>query len=410
MKIQKSVYQILRCRVLLFALFLSIASPSAAAMERCFPKLHELFSSEIETEVYPGVIMIVDHGGDTIIKTAMGNQSPDDAKPMSLDSIFRIYSMTKPVTSVAVMMLVEEGKLKLEDHLMDYLPEFAEKRVQVSNRVKSSEAPITIRDLLRHTSGLTYGFFGEGSVREQYKAAEIGNSKRTLAEDVAAIAAIPLEHEPGIKWEYSRATDVLGRVIEVVSGMPLDSFFEERILGPLGMVDTSFNIPEEKRERAAGDSVGLPNFFERPANLSGGGGLVSTASDYLTFLRLLRNGGEVNGVRLLSEEAIRWMTSDQLFGNGIKPGKYYFVGWGHGFGLGFGVKIAEHEKAWPGPVGSYFWLGYGGTSFWIDPSNDLIGLVLLQGLHKNLPRYWLVRELFYTDYGQDGSKAASCLD
>ncbi len=392
-----------------FCVLLALTS-QVSAKEACFPKLMALFDKEIAEELYPGVTMVAMQGDRVILDVRKGNLTPRRQKPMPGDAIFRIYSMTKPITSVAAMMLVEQGQLRLDDQVAKYIPGFANMKVQTAQGIVAADRKITIRDLLRHTSGLTYGFFGVGSVRVAYKAAGIGKSDVNNVQAVKDLAALPLEHQPGTLWEYSRATDVLGHVIELVSGQSLDEFLKARILVPLGMSDTDFNVPVNKQDRAAGDSFKLPDHFSEPAYLSGGGGLVSTAADYMSFLRMLAKGGTHNGVSLLSASTVKEMRTDQLFGNGIKPGYYYFVGLGHGFGHGFGVKLAMDENAWPGPVGTYFWLGYGGTSFWIDPVNDLAVVFLVQTLSENLKRYAQVRGRFYADFGLDGSSAATCLN
>jgi len=405
-----SIPALLRKICLVVAMLFGFATNAdAKTNEACFPQLFSLIDSEIEAGTYPGATFVVDQGGEVIIDTQRGQLSPSSEMGMPDDAIFRIYSMTKPITSVAIMMLVERGEIALEDPLSNILPEFADMKVLTETGLVPAQSQMTIRDLLRHSSGLTYGFFGQSPARSAYLQAGIGSEPMTNAEFSQSIATLPLEHQPGTTWEYSRATDILGYVVEVVSGLTLDAFLKAEILMPLGMTDTDFYIPAAKQDRAAGDFIDLPDHFLKPVHLSGGGGMVSTAQDYLAFLRMLRNGGELNGTRLLSAESVAEMTKDQLFKNGIKPGTYYFVGPGHGFGLGFGIKLAEHEYAWPGPVGTYFWVGYGGTSFWVDPQNDLIAVFLVQTLTENLPRYAKVRGLFYADFGLNGIAAKDCI-
>ena len=397
------------------AVCLLVTASTGQANEVCFQNLLTFLRSEVETDKFPGVAMVVDRAGKIILDTQYGHLTPAKEKSLPADAIFHFFSMTKPITSVAALMLHERGKLNIDDRLSKYIPEFRRMEVHTEEGLVAAEREITIRDLLRHTSGITYGFFGEGAVRAAYRAAGIGAPTVTNAQMAKDIADLPLEHQPGTTWEYSRSTDVLGRVIEIASGQPIDVFFKESILGPLGMPDTDFYIPAEKQNRAAGSFSVLPLLSKdgayKPAYLSGGSGLVSTMSDYLKFLRMLRNGGELDGVRLLTKATVEEMSKDQLFGNGIKPGKYYINGHGHGFGLGLSVKLAEHEQAWPGPVGSNFWVGAAGTLFWLDPVNELIAIYLVQtlNLNENFIRWATVRSLFYQDYGMDGSNAATCL-
>ena len=384
---------------------------NANAKETCFPSLLQFIDNEIELGRYPGAVVVVDRAGHRLIDSVRGSLTPGSDARMVRDAIFRIYSMTKPIVSAAAMVLVERGELLLDEPVSKYLPAFARVKVHTPAGLVPAKHPISIRDLLRHTAGLTYGFFGRGEVRAAYKAARLGNRRRTLEATTDAIANLPLEHQPGTTWEYSRASTVVGRVIEVVSGESLDTFLENHIFGPLGMEDTDFYIPPAKRARAAGDSAHLPRHFDKPLLLSGGGGLVSTMADYLSFLQMMRDGGVApNGTRILTNSSVIEMRSDQLFADGIEPGKYYFIGPGHSFGLGFGVKTAMDEGARAGPVGSYYWSGYGGTSFWVDPANGLIGILLVQTRAQNRARQYQVRAHFYENYGLDGSRARDCLE
>ncbi len=312
----------------------------------------------------------------------------------AFDTIFRIYSMTKPITSVVAMMLVEEGIMGLDDPVGQYLPALADLSVYIgvsedgTIQTRPSDGPVSIRDLLRHTSGLTYGIFGDTPVDRLYRDRIQIDPSLTLKDMVKRLGELPLIADPGDAWVYSLSTDVLGRVLEVVTGKPLDIVFEERVFGPLKMVDTGFFVPENSADRLAtlyarqedgGIAVTTDegfgeNFKEKPAFLSGGGGLVSTASDYMRFARMLLNGGELEGVRLLDETTVDAMRSDQLgdadrrgFGSNAK---------GMGFGFGFGVITDAEAVDYPVHTGDYFWGGYANTTFFIDPETQLAGVLM----------------------------------
>jgi CubicO group peptidase (beta-lactamase class C family) len=292
------------------------------------------------------------------------------------DDVFRIYSMTKPVTSVAVMMLVEEGKLSLDTPLADVLPQFANIRVQDAGGPRPPAGPILIRHLLTHTAGIGYGDIGRTPVDSLYRAARLGvwGTAGNLEQTVDAIARLPLIFDPGSRWSYSMGVDVLGRVVEIVSGHTLEEFFRERILDPLGMEDTGFQVRAENLDRFTAAYAPSPNGLRlgesnvdgqhtRPAQwFSGGGGLTSTASDYLRFCQMLLNEGELDGVRLLRPETVQLMRENHL------PSELVPIpigGQNEGWGLGFAVAMGEH-------AGAYRWLGIAGTYFFIDPSEDLI--------------------------------------
>jgi CubicO group peptidase (beta-lactamase class C family) len=333
---------------------------------------------------------------------------------MKTDSIFWIASMTKPVTSVAAMILVEDGKLDLDAPVARYLPEIGEMRVAFQKTdpatgemeygiglPQSPERPMTVRDLLRHTSGLIYpemdfaypergladanADFGIRAIHRLYRWVDETAYRRdtTLADFVSALARLPLAHQPGEVHEYGLSTDVLGRVVEVASGQPLDQFLQSRIFTPLHMVDTGFHVPEEKLDRLVDAPMPeRPRIWDvtKPAKLfSGGGGLVSTAPDYLRFCQMLLNGGELDGVRVLSPQAVKQMTTNALpSGIRIFGGDEVGVRAGTDFGLGFAVR-ADPVHSWvPGAVGSFSWAGYWGTFFWIDPAEKLIGLQMVQ--------------------------------
>ena len=308
---------------------------------------------------------------------------------MSDDAIFRIYSMTKPIVSVAAMMLVEEGRLAITDPVSNLIPAFANLKVGVANGdrldLKPLKRPITIQDLMRHTSGLTYGFTGASPVQKLAKAANVVSSDRTLADNVEAIATLPLMHQPGEVWEYSTSTDVLGRIVEMVEGARLSEVLQERLFGPLGMVDTAFYTPESKLARraepfsvdfmvAAGVDPG--NATAPPKFESGGGGLMSTLADYTRFVAMLSQGGALDGVRVLGPQTLAFMASDHL---DAKTDRSHFLLWpGHGFGLGFAVRTEAGRAPTAGSVGEFFWGGMMGTAFWVSPRDSLFAILMVQ--------------------------------
>jgi len=344
---------------------------SSAVLDRIGPSIQAL----VDEGRTAGVMTLVARRGTIVHWDAHGwRVLGQDA--LERDDIFSIYSMTKPVTSVAAMMLVEEGRLSLDTRLADVLPAFRDQQVLDGGRLRPPASPILIRHLLTHTAGLGYGDIGRTPVDSAYRAAGLGvwGTAGDLATTVDAIASLPLAFDPGTRWNYSLGVDVLGRVIEVVSGMPLDAFFRTRIFEPLGMDDTDFWVRPEKLDRfAAVYAPGQGGLREiespvdgqhtRPAAwLSGGGGLTSTALDYLRFTQMLLNGGELDGVRLLRPETVRLMTRNHL------PDELVPIPIGgaeQGYGLGFAVSMGEH-------AGSYRWLGIAGTYFWIDPAEELI--------------------------------------
>jgi CubicO group peptidase (beta-lactamase class C family) len=367
--------------------------------------IRSVMNRHVEEKQIPGAAGLIARRGKIAYQEAFGMADVEAGKPMRLDTIHRIYSMSKPITSVAVMMLYEEGKFQLNDPVAKYLPEFAKMQVAIDEKDPQTGKPtlktapakraVTVRDLLRHTAGLTYGFFSDTLVDQEYRKARI-LSDLNLAEFVTHLSQIPLLYEPGTRWHYSVSVDVLGRLVEVLSGKPFDQFLQERIFTPLDMRDTGFYVPADKKDRFAKlysptkdgkiqpavicatrqECVekfpnAVPSYLEPPTLFSGGGGLVSTAYDYLRFCQMLLNKGQYDGKRLLSRKTVQLMSSDNL---GTIPG----MGPGAGFGLGFAVSKAPGEAGMMGSPGEYNWGGAAGTRFWIDPQEELIGIFMIQ--------------------------------
>ena len=336
----------------------------------------------------PGAVALVMRHDAVAMFGAIGVQDPSTQAPMRRDSIFRIFSMTKPIVSVAAMRLVEDGRLLLTDPVAKHLPEFADVRVQVerdgASALEPPKRPMTVQDLLRHTAGFTYEFFEPSAVRRLYAEAGIASLDRGIVEHLRLLASLPLMHEPGSAWYYSRATDVLGGLVEKLTGETLGAHLRRTIFDPLGMVDTGFHVAPEHATRIAepfpidpesGAAVRLGD-ARRPRRLeSGGGGLQSTAADYARFLRMLLAGGSLDGVRLLGPKTVEFMTADHL---GTIPNVCPELPAGYGFGLGFAVKLATGVTPVPGSIGTYGWGGIAGTLFFVDPKERLIALLMFQ--------------------------------
>jgi len=367
----------------------------------------------IDEHKVPGFVTVVARKGKIVHFEAFGSMDVERKKDMRPDTIFRMYSMTKPITGAAVMILVQEGKIAVSDPLSKYIPEFAQMKVLVQNEEGASstvpaDKPITIEHLLTHTSGLTYGFFGN-AVSKLYAAGGVepdGGNGLTLEEFAKKAATQPLLAQPGTQWNYSIAMDILGRVVEVVSGQRYGDFLHERIFAPLGMKDAGFQVPKEKVARfaanyspnpqAAGmvlaDDPAQSSYLKVPSQDSGGGGMVGTAADYLRFAQMLLNGGELDGVRILSEESVQEMTSDHLgpeygdaplstlaqaFG-GLQPAEVIQAFKGIGFGYCGSVVRDGAGNTIFGTPGQYAWGGAASTDFWIDRPQKLVGMVLTQ--------------------------------
>ena len=354
----------------------------------------------IEARRVPGVVALIARHGQISYLESLGRQDPQRGTPMRADAVFRVHSMTKPIVSVATMMLVEQGLLQLSDPVALYLPVFSAARVGVERDGRfdlvPAKRPMTIHDLLRHTAGFSYEFYAPSAVRRRYIAARLSARERTNAEQVDVLASLPLMHEPGSVWEYSRATDVLGRVLEVVSGQPLGAHLQAAIFDPLAMHETGFELPIASLARAAepfarDPDTGAPSALfdvRAPAALQGGGdGLLSTAADYARFAQMLLNGGRLDEVRLLGRKTVEAMTADQLLaiphGADLLPPD-------HSFGLGVAVKTRLGGGIEPGSVGSYGWSGSAGTAFFVDPQEDMFAILMTQAPGQ----FDEVRELF----------------
>jgi CubicO group peptidase (beta-lactamase class C family) len=362
------------------------ADLSSAALAR----LEASLRGDVEAGRVPGVSLMIARRGKVGYRATIGALRPG-GPAMPNDAIFRIYSMTKPVVSVALMMLVEEGRLLLSEPLSKFIPAFGAAQVGVEKNgeivLTPALRPITIQDLMRHTSGLTYAFTGNSLVQNLYAKSPLRSQNITSADYAEAIAALPLAEQPGAAWIYSHSTDVVGLVIEIVTGKKLGAVLEEKIFKPLGMKDTGFFAPPEKHARLAeafeqdpdtGEKVKLIETRKPPAFESGGGGLVSTLDDYARFCALLANGGSLNDVRLLGRKTLAYMASDHL-GPEVRIENKNLLAPGYGFGLGFGVRKETGMAPTPGTIGEFYWGGLAGTAFWISPAEDLFTVFMMQG-------------------------------
>ena len=372
--------------------------------------IRKVLGARVDAGEIPGYVALVARRGKVAYFEAYGVQNPNTRKPMTREAIFRIYSMTKPVTSVAAMMLVEEGKLRLSDPVSMYLPELANLQVATNAadvkdasevQTRPAKNPIRVMDLLLHTSGFTYGFFkpfpGGGPVEQMYLDGGVNDLDITNAELVTRISKLPLKYEPGTTWWYSRSTDVLGRLIEVVSGMTLGEFFDKRIARPLGMVDTSFRVAPNKVSRFVepfdDDKKGLILQYTdptRPVKFEAGGqGLTATVMDYARFAHMLLNRGTLDGARILGKKTVELMTTNHV-GPNIDLGPFFLPGQSHGYGLLGAVRTEGARAPAPlnpmdGSVGEFYWAGYAGTYFWVDPKEELVGVFMMQSVRQLLP-------------------------
>ncbi|WP_428542483.1 serine hydrolase domain-containing protein [Rhodopila sp.] len=373
--------------------------------EAALNRLSAALNDRVASGHIPGAVALVARHGKVAYHQSFGRLDPASDAPMGTDAIFRIYSMTKAIVSVATMMLWEEGRLLLSDPISKFIPAFANTRVGVvsgdSYTLTAATSPITIQDLLRHTSGLTYEFRGTGPIHKAYGEARVARLKQTNADQVDELAGLPLLHQPGTVWEYSRSTDVLGRLIEVISSQTLGNFLSDRILVPLGMSDSGFSVPTADQSRIAepfakdpddGIDVALLD-IRRPAMFeSGGGGMVATAMDYARFLGMLLGNGRLGATRLLGRKTVELMTSDHL---GSITGAVDLLPPGHGFGLGFAVRTAAGMAPFPGSIGNYYWGGAAGTTFWVDPVERLYAALMIQAPVQREHYRLLFRDMVY---------------
>ena len=365
-------------------------------------RLTGAFQGYVERGELPGAVVLIARDGRIAYYRAFGHRDAARAQPMTTDTIFRLASMTKPIVSVAAMMLYEENRLDLAAPVEKYLPEFKDVKVRTETRnpttgeatvtLEPQRRTMTVQDLLRHTSGIVYPpRIGVGPVPELYRQAGIPDRSKPLSALVTAISQQPLASQPGEVFEYGHSTDVLGRVIEVASGMSLDRFVAGRVTGPLGMASTGFSVPASEAARIAQamPDPALPALFDPtvpPVLLSGGGGMVGTAADYLRFAEMLLHNGELDGARLLAPSTVALMTS-----NALSPFSRYaprmLTAWadlaptpmnGQGFGLGFAVRTDTGRNPLPGSVGSFYWTGAYGTTFYVDPKERLISIMMIQ--------------------------------
>jgi CubicO group peptidase (beta-lactamase class C family) len=356
----------------------------------------------LDSEKIAGALTLVARKGQVAHLSVLGQMDLERNKPMTEDTIFRIYSMSKPITSIALMMLYEHGHFQLDDPVYKYIPEWRNLRVyELGNHPRwvtaPCERPMTIRDLFCHMSGLTYGFMERTNVDRAYRRLGVGREdQKDLRAMIETLAGLPLEFSPGTRWNYSVATDVLGYLVELISGLPLDEYFRTQIFEPLGMLDTGFSVPAEKVDRFAANYTRgrdkKPRLEDDPATslyskpttfFSGGGGLVSTAADYLRFCRMLLNQGELDGQRLIGRKTIELMTMNHLPGGRdlteLATGAFSETTYeGVGFGLGFSVQLDCAKSQGVGSPGEYAWGGAASTAFWIDPSEELITIFMTQ--------------------------------
>ena len=387
---------------------LTVAKPEQVGLssER-LGRITELLRTDVEKGRLPGAVALVARKGRVAYFEAVGFRDKAAGTPLRKDDIFRIYSMTKPFTSVAILMLRDDGKLELSDPVSKYLPQLAKLQVGVEKKdpatgevtlaLEPSRRDMTIQDLLRHTSGLTYGVFGTGAVKKLYGDHAIDVTDQSNAELIDKLGKLPLMYQPGTTWEYGRSTDVLGRVVEVISGKTLSQFLDERLFRPLKMADTAFWVPDAKQARLAQalavdpDTKKEVSLFDvtKPPKFEGGGqAAVSTTMDYARFTQMLLNRGRLDGKRLLGRKTVELMTADHL---GVIAGPSP----GYGFGLGFAVRRETGVSATPGSVGDYNWGGLAGTAFWVDPKEELIAVWMMQAPGQRVQYRNAFRTLVY---------------
>jgi CubicO group peptidase (beta-lactamase class C family) len=385
------------------------ASPEEVGLSKeRLARIAPALSRQIEAKSFPGAVALVARKGRIAYFETVGQLDPKTGTPMSKDAIFRLYSMTKPFTSVAALMLVEDGRMRLTDPIDMYLPQLGNLQVLVQvrdaygNPTFTTIVPqreVTVYDLLRHTSGMVYAPFTPNThLKELYTKANVAWAGVTPQEQLESLAKVPLGHHPGTMWEYGMSTDVAGRVVEAVSGTSLSRFLEARLFKQLRMVDTTFHVPAEHGKRiaqplatdkATGKPITLHDVTVAPKNDAGGAGAAGTTLDYARFLQMLANGGQLDGQRVLARTTVRHMTSDHL---GDIKSAHPLLAAGYGFGLGFAVRRADGLNGALGSAGEFTWGGAGGTSFWVDPKEQLVAVLMTQAQPGRWQREF--RELF----------------
>jgi CubicO group peptidase (beta-lactamase class C family) len=406
-------------RCLVFCVFVAISIAGARADNSVamsarqvdpqrIAEVGDYFRNEIAAGHLAGAVVLVQQHGRPVLLQSFGVRDIATQVPMTLDTIFRIYSMSKPITSVAAMMLVDDGKLGLDDPVAKYIPAFADVQVAVTTSdgktvqgLQPLVRPITILDLLRHTSGITYGFYGDTAVRRLYATSNLFDGDIDNATFVDRLARLPLAEQPGTLWDYGHSVDVLGRIIEVVSGQSLYQFEKERLLDPLGMTETAFYLADPSKRDHVAEPLPQDRFDRPVAGLddpirprkweSGGAGMIGTIGDYARFAQMMLNGGTLDGRRYLKRETVALMTSDHL-GPEIARDNLYFPGARTGFGLGFAVRTSATP---PFATGEYRWSGAGGTFFLVDPQDDMFVILMVQAPSRLGQNEVEVRRLVY---------------
>ena len=408
---------------LLLGLFVSltaIADPlpttppeSVGLSSKRLQAITDTLKADIAKGTIPGAILLISRNGKIAYFEAMGSLDPEKKTPMTKDGIFRIYSMSKPITTVAAMMLFEQGKLALSDPVAKYIPAFKDVKVgeekpgpdgKPTLELVPPKRPMTVQDLMRHSAGLTYGFFGDGAVKKAYIAAGLYDGEFDTAQFAERVSKLPLMFQPGTTWEYSHATDILGRIVEVASGKSLYQFEKENILDPLGMTDTTFYVTDPAKQarivepfpndRAIGPGIDFSDPRALNKHELGGQGMMGTATDYARFLQMLINGGSLDGKRYLGPKTIAYMISDHM-GDVIRRGPYDLLGPGYKFGLGFGVRTDDGLAPYAGSNGDYYWGGAGGTYFWVDPKEKMFVVYMMQAPSKRVHYRTLLRNMIY---------------
>ena len=394
---------------------LSYATPESVGMSSDrLGRIAPVLQQYVDSGELAGVVSMIARKGEVVHFEEYGVLDKDTGQPVAKDSIFRIYSMTKPITTLAVMKLYEEGKLQLTDPVERHLPAFRNVRVAgAGGALVAPQRPMTVQMLMTHTAGLTYGVFGDTLVDRQYRDAGVMSSPDNTT-FIERLGTIPLQYQPGTRFHYSVATDVLGALVEVVSGQTLGEYFAEHIFAPLQMNDTSFQVPAEKLGRfgtnhtfnpetgqlEVSDRPSNSNFVNRQTFESGGGGLLSTAEDYMRFSQMLLNGGELDGERIIGSKTLEYMTQNHLggiFGANGQHDPSELPGFARGTGFGLGFAVVEDTAAAGGitSAGEYYWGGAAGTIFWVDPEEELTGIVMIQHMNVQVPLRATFKALTY---------------